>query len=98
MANPLQFTTGTTTVNSTKSLRVSKITVIALSATAVTGQLFDLNGNPLSVLIAVPAVANSEVTADYTVPMLLPGGASPTVTNAVAVVTGAGGVMQVYHR
>jgi hypothetical protein len=79
-------------------LKVSKITVVAQSATAVSLTLSDLNNNPMATPILVPATANLEVTADYFAPLIIPGGINLTATNCIATLTGAGGVAYIYHR
>jgi hypothetical protein len=98
MANPISLAAGTTTLNSSHALKVSKIVVVANSATAVSVTINDLNGNPFIPPILVPATANAEVTSDYVVPVILPGGTNLSVTNAVVTVTGAGGAAYIYHR
>jgi len=98
MANPISLAAGTTTLNSSHALKVSKITAVANSATAVSVTINDLGGNPFIPPILVPATANAEVTADYVVPVILPGGTNLSVTNAVVTVTGAGGAAYIYHR
>jgi hypothetical protein len=98
MPNPITITAGTTTLNSSHSLKVTKVTAFAQSATVVVVNINDLNGNPFMVPIAVPATVNGEVTADFTAPMILPGGTNLSVTNAVVTVTGAGGLAYIYHR
>jgi hypothetical protein len=83
------------------------MTAIAQSATAVTVSVADVNGNLMGVPIIVPSGAGNEISADYNVPLVIPGGASgiaipgTTVTpsvNAVITVTGAGGLAYLYHR
>ena len=99
MPNPITVSAGAAvTLNSSHALKVSKITVVAQSATAVSMTMSDLNGNPMGVPIYVPASVNAEVTADYTVPLVVPGGTNLSVTNAIVTVTGAGGVAYLYHR
>jgi hypothetical protein len=97
--NPLVFSAGTTTINSSHALKCTKITVVAGSATAVSMTMSDLNGDIMGVPIYVPATAALEVTGDYTTaPLIIPGGTSLSVTNAIITVTGAGGTAYVYHR
>ena len=107
MPNPLVFSAGTTTINSSHSLKCTKLTVIANSATAVTAVMNDVNGNVMGVPVIAPSGAGNEVTADFVVPVIVPGGTNavaipgtaitPSV-NAVITVTGGGGVAYLYHR
>jgi hypothetical protein len=99
MANPLVIAAGAAvTLNSSHALKVSKITVVAASATAVSFTLTDLGGNALVAPIFVPATPNTEVTADYVIPVVVPGGTNLASTNAIATTTGAGGTAYIYHR
>jgi len=100
MPNPLTVSAGAAvTLNSSHALKVTKITVVAQSATTVSMTISDLNGNPMAVPIFVPASVNAEVTADYNpAPLTIPGGTNLSVTNAIVTVTGAGGIAYLYHR
>lgn len=107
MPNPLVYSAGTTTLNLTHAIKVSKMAAIANSATAGSVILSDLNGNVMGVPLETSATAGAEASQDYVVPLIVPGGASgiaipgTTVTpsvNAVITVTGAGTVAYLYHR
>lgn len=98
MANPLVFSVGTTTISSSHSLKMTKLTGLANSATAVSVRISDLNGALLCPPVLVPAGANNEVTADFFSPVTIPGGTNLSVTNAIITVTGAGGVAYLSFR
>jgi hypothetical protein len=107
MANPLVFSTGTTVLNLGHSVKMTKLTALAQSATAVSVVLTDPSGNNIGSPIYCPATANTEVSADYPTPCIVPGGANAyaipltTITpivNATMTITGAGGLAYLYHR
>ena len=100
MANPIVFNAGTTTLNSSHALKMTKLTAVATSLTAVSVVLTDLGGNVIGVpvYIQTPATVNAEVTADFATPCIVPGGVNLSLTNAIITVTGAGGVAYLYHR
>jgi len=100
VANPLVLAAGTTTLSLSHSIKVSKITVVATSATAATLTLSDLNGNLFTPPIIVPGTPTpgNQVTADFSTPVIIPGGTNLSSTNCIATLTGAGGAAYLYHR
>jgi hypothetical protein len=88
---------GTTTVNSSHALKVSKMVLAQVSATAASVTVTDLGGNnivpPMNQAAAVGAS-----TFDFVVPAIIPGGTNLSLTNAIVIVTGAGATLYVQHR
>lgn len=105
MADPLVFTSGTTTASLTRAIKVTKVVLIQTTATqAASATVADLNGNLFIPALAIPTslAANSVAVQDYAVPKILPGGAlvpaGGTIPNFVVTVTGAGASLYLNFR
>lgn len=99
MANPLAFAAGTTTANSSHSLKVTKIELTTASATAATASITDVAGNLMLPTMSIPATINASQVLDFVVPAIYPGGTNnSTLNNFIVTVTGAGASLYLWHR
>jgi hypothetical protein len=106
MPIPLQFTAGTTTANSVRSMKLTKLVFTQTTATqAASALISDINGNVLipQINIATSLAANQQIVLDYAIPVILPGGevapaSGSAIPNFIVTVVGAGATLYLHKR